>query len=76
LAVLRFSSGTGFLKPTPRWFIFAEFLSIGLAVLFGFFGYIAKSSIEDVEREDQDEEAEKHQRSLEEKMNKPHPGQF
>jgi hypothetical protein len=51
----------------------AEMVGIGVAFVCFIIGVIAKGKIDDIESEEQNEEAEQHQQSLEEKMNKPDP---
>ena len=50
----------------------AEIVGIGIAFVCLIVGAIAKHKIGDIEWEEQNEDAEKRQQSLEEKMNEPH----
>ena len=49
----------------------AEIIGIGLAFLCLILGVVAKYKIEDIEWQEQNEEAEKEQQTLKEKMNEP-----
>ena len=49
----------------------AEIIGIGLAFLCLILGVVAKHKIEDIEWQEQNEEAEKEQQTLENKMNEP-----
>ena len=49
----------------------AEIIGIGLAFLCFILGVVAKYKIEDIEWQQQNEEAEKEQQTLKEKMNEP-----